>query len=129
VAECRERVALVDQISLGALTLSLPRDVVDVSIAMHGKHALRRGGTLPPHVVMYFMVAMALFADADYEAVMRALAMPLQRWGGWDPNWKMSTAGGITQARQRLGAEPVATREAPGAFCAGQRLVSLERQY
>ena len=128
---------MVDQISLGALTLSLPRDVVDASIAEHGRRALRRGGTLPPHVVMYFVVAMALFADADYEAVMRALAAPLQRWGGWDPNWRMPTASGIAQARQRLGVEPVAaafeaiavpvaTRQTPGAFCAGRRLVSID---
>ena len=36
------------------------------------------------------------------------LAGTLSGWGCWDSNWSVPTSGGITQARQRLGAEPLA---------------------
>lgn len=116
----------------------MSRDAVEVAIAEHGRQPKRRGGTLPPHVMMYYVVAMALHADRDYEGVMRKLTDPLRRFAGsWDPNWVLPTSGGITQARARLGFEPVKTlfeRIAipvaglltPDAFCAHQRLVSLD---
>ena len=61
--------ALTDWISLGVLASRVPRDAVDVAIAETGKAALRAGGgggKLPPHVVVYFVMALALFADDDY---------------------------------------------------------------
>jgi len=109
-----------------------------VAVAEHGRQPKRRGGTLPPHVMMYYVVAMAMHADQDYEGVMRKLTEPLRRLAGsWDPNWVLPTSGGITQARARLGFEPVKTlfeRIAvpvaglltPDAFCAHRRLVSLD---
>lgn len=131
-------VSLVDRISLGVLTSWVSRDDVDTVIAVHGKQAGRRGGTLPPRVMAYYPIAMALFADEDYEGVMRRLARPLQRMPGcWDPHWRLPTSGGITQARKRLGHEPVralfertatpvATMLTPGAFVARHRLVSMD---
>jgi hypothetical protein len=130
-------VSLVDQISLGVLTNSVSRDAVEVAIGLHGKQPKRRGGTLPAHVMMYFVVAMALFSDADYEAVMAKLAGPLRLWKSWDPSWRLPTSGGIAQARQKLGFEPVktlferiavpvASRLTLGAFCARRRLVSMD---
>jgi hypothetical protein len=130
-------VPLVDQISLGVLTQWVGREDVESAVAEHGRQAKRRDGTLPPHVVTYFVVAAALNRDDDYVGVMRKLAAPLQRWGSWDPKWRLPTSGGVTQARQRLGCEPVrtlferiaapvGTLLTPGVWCAGLRMVSID---
>src|SRR6266516_3315927 len=100
--------ALTDWISLGVLASSVPRDVVDDAVAAAGKGARRAGGKLPPHVMVYFVMALALFADDDYEEVAARLAQTLRGWGSWEQGWEVPTSGGITQARQRLGPEPVA---------------------
>jgi hypothetical protein len=99
---------LTDWISLGVLASSVPRDAVDAAVAAHGRGAKRSDGKLPPHVMVYFALAMALFAAEDYEEVAARLAGTLAGWGCWDDAWSVPTSGGIAQARQRLGAEPVA---------------------
>jgi hypothetical protein len=99
---------LADQVSLGVLAGSVPRDVIDDAVAVTGKRARRRDGKLPPHVMVYFAMALALFADGDYEEVAARLAGTLSSWGCWDQGWGPPTSGGITQARQRLGWEPLA---------------------
>ena len=99
--------------------------------------ARRSDGKLPPHVMVYFTMAMALFADDDYEEVLTRLAEPLMRWGCWEADWQMPGSGGITQARQRLGAQPlerlfgevarpVCESLTRGAWLAGRRLVSVD---
>jgi hypothetical protein len=129
---------LTDWISLGVLTSWVPRDAVDDAVEATGKRAQRRGGKLPPHVMVYFAMAMALFADEDYEEVAARLAGTLADWGGWDESWdRAPTSGGITQARQRLGAEPleelfgqvarpVADLDTSGAFLGPWRLMSID---
>ena len=129
---------LTDWISLGVLTSRVPRDAVDDAVEVTGKAARRRGGKLPPHVMVYFAMAMALFADEDYEEVAARLAGTLADWGGWDESWdRAPTSGGITQARQRLGAEPleelfrqvaapVADLDTGGAFLGPWRLMSID---
>jgi Insertion element 4 transposase N-terminal len=99
---------LTDWISLGVLASSVPRDVVDEAVEAAGKGARRAGGRLPPHVMVYFVMALALFAGDDYEEVAARLAETLRGWGCWEEDWEVPTSGGITQARQRLGPEPVA---------------------
>src|SRR5215475_14305535 len=98
---------LTDWISLGVLASSVPRDAVDDAFATAGKEAKRAGGKLPPHVVVYLVMALALFADEDYEEVAARLAETLRGWGCWEDGWEVPTSGGICQARQRLGPEPV----------------------
>jgi Insertion element 4 transposase N-terminal/Transposase DDE domain len=129
---------LTDWISLGVLTSWVPRDAVDDAVEAAGKAARRRGGKLPPHVTAYFVMAMALFADEDYEEVAARLAGTLADWGGWEESWgRVPTSGGITQARQRLGAEPmaelfsqvarpVADLDTGGAFLGPWRLMSID---
>ena len=99
---------LTDQISLGVLAASVLRDAVDDAVAA-GRQARRRDGKLPPHVMVSFAMAMAvaLFADDDYEEVAARLAGTLAGWGCWDAAWSVPISGGITQARQRLGYEPL----------------------
>jgi hypothetical protein len=98
---------LTDHISIGVLASSVPRDAVDEAVAATGRQARRSGGKLPPHVVVYFAMAMALFADEDYEEVAVRLSETLAGWGCWDEQWAPPTSGGITQARARLGFEPL----------------------
>ena len=129
--------ALTDWISLGVLASSVPRDVVDEAVAATGRGARRAGGKLPPHVVVYLVMALALFADEDYEEVAARLTETLQGWGCWGQDWEAPTKGAITQARQRLGpeplagvfgqvAEPVADLDTAGAFLGPWRLMSID---
>ena len=128
---------LTDFVSLGVLASRVPRDAVDDAVAATGKEARRRGGKLPPHVVVYLVMALALFAGEDYEEVVERLTGALRSWGSWDLRWEPPTKGAVTQARQRLGpepmaelfsqvAEPVAGLEAEGAFLGPWRLMSID---
>ncbi|HEX5996443.1 MAG TPA: IS4 family transposase [Jiangellales bacterium] len=128
---------LADAVSLGVLTSSVPRDVVDEAIVVTGRGARRSDGKLPPHVMVYFTMGLALFADEDYEEVAARLAGTLDWWGCWDSAWEPPTSGGLTQARQRLGyeplkavfeqvARPVAEPLTPGAFLGGWRLMAID---
>ena len=127
--------ALTDQVSLGVLASAVPRDAVDDAVAVTGKSARRAGGKLPPHVMVYFVMALALFADEDYEEVAARLTGALRGWG--EAEWEVPTSGGITQARQRLGPEPlaevfnqvavpVADLDTAGAFLGRWRLMTLD---
>jgi hypothetical protein len=128
---------LTDWISLGVLAGSVPRDVVDEAVAAAGKQARRSGGKLPPHVMVYFAMAMALFADEDYEEIVVRLSETLSGWDCWDREWSTPTSGGITQARARLGFEPlralfeqvavpVADELTRGAFVGPWRLTAID---
>ena len=70
---------------------SVPREVVDEAVAITGKGAQRSGGKLPPHVMMYLAMALALFADDDYEEAAVRLTETLEGWGA-----------GIGSGRRRL---------------------------
>lgn len=128
---------LTDWISIGVLAASVPRDAVDDAITVTGKQAKRSDGKLPPHVMVYFAMALALFAEEDYEEVITRLTDTLASWGCWDAAWSVPTSGGITQARQRLGPEPVvevfsqvavpvADLLTQGAFLGAWRLMAID---
>jgi hypothetical protein len=100
-----------------------------------GKQVKRSDGRLPPQVMVYFAMAMALFADEDYEEVAARLTDTLTSWG-----WSVGGAdvGWITQARHRLGYEPVkelfgqvavpvAEELARGAWLGSLRLMAIDR--
>jgi Insertion element 4 transposase N-terminal/Transposase DDE domain len=128
---------LTDLISVGVLAASVPREVVDAAVTAQGRAARRAGGKLPPHVMVYFAMALALFAEDDYEEVMVRLSETLAGWGSWDDAWTAPTSGGITQARARLGsgpvaevfetvAVPVAGPLTPGAWLGAWRLMAVD---
>jgi hypothetical protein len=128
---------LTDWVSLGVLASAVSRDAVDDAVAVTGKGARRAGGKLPPHVMVYFVMALALFADDDYEEVAARLTAVLRGWGCWERDWEAPTRGGITQARARLGPEPVAELfrqvagpvaglDTAGAFLGPWRLMSVD---
>jgi hypothetical protein len=128
---------LTDHVSVGLLAAAVPRDVVDDAVEEFGRGAKRSDAKLPAHVMVYFAMAMALFADEDYEEVLARLTGTLQDWGCWDSGWERPGSAGITQARKRLGpdvvravfehvAQPVAGLLTRGAWLAGRRMVSID---
>jgi hypothetical protein len=84
---------LTDWISLGVLASSVPRDAVDEAVTAAGRAAKRSDGKLPPHVMVYFAMALALFAEEDYEEVAARLTETLASWGCWDDSWSVPAPG------------------------------------
>jgi Insertion element 4 transposase N-terminal len=128
---------LTDWVSLGVLASRVSRDAVDEAVAGTGRGARRAGGKLPPHVVVYFVMALALFPDDDYEEAAVRLTETLRGWGCWEEGWEPPTKGAVTQARKRLGPEPMAELfsqvavpaadlDTAGAFAGPWRLMSLD---
>jgi Insertion element 4 transposase N-terminal/Transposase DDE domain len=128
--------SLTDVIGIGTLTRLVPRELVDEVIASQGRKELRKN-KLPARVMVYFVMAMALFYGDAYEEVMRKLAGGLQCMGTWRRQWEMPGPGALCQARQRLGAAvmrelyecvaaPCAMRSTQGAWLGGRRLMALD---
>jgi hypothetical protein len=101
-----------------------------------GKSSIRQRD-LPAQVVVYYVIALALYMQSSYREVLRCLLEAVQ----WlrDPSLGVRVAGksGISQARTRLGWEPlrqlhdelvkpVAVRSTRGAWYRSWRLVSLD---
>ena len=113
-----------------------PREKVHAVLEQTGRASVRERD-LPAHVVVYYVIALALYMRSSYREVLRCLLEGVQ----WllDPSTSIKVAGksGISQARSRLGAEPVqalyqamvapiAGRETKGAWYRQWRLVSLD---
>ena len=105
-------------------------------LAATGKASLRQRD-LPAHVVVYYAIALALYRQSSYREVLRCLLEGVQ----WllDPAVTLKVAGnsGISQARTRLGWEPlrqlhdavvkpIAVAATKGAWYRGLRLVSVD---
>jgi Insertion element 4 transposase N-terminal len=127
---------LSDHISIGVLTRVFPPELVDAVVAEAGR-AERRHRLLPARVVVYYVLAMALFSQASYEEVMRQLTEGLSWASGWQRSWAVPSKAAIFRARQRLGVEPLellfdavavplAGEATRGAFYRGLRLMSLD---
>ena len=100
-----------DWISVGVLAGSVPRDVIDEAVLQHGRQAERSDGKLPPHVMVYFAMALALFADEDYEEVMTRLSSRWLGWGCWDRR-----VDGADLGRDHPGAGPARSRAVVEVF-------------
>jgi hypothetical protein len=126
---------LTDAISLGVLARIVHRDIIDDTLAETGKRE-QRNRKLPAHVVVYFVLAMALFRE-NYEETIRLLVNGLKGLGNWTKAWSVPTTGAISKARDRLGedplrvlyeklAVPLAKPGAPGAWLRGRRLMAID---
>lgn len=60
-----------------------------------------------PRMSWCVFLAMFLFYDDDYEEVMRKLVGSLKDMGSWRDEWSVPSTSAITQARQRLAADPL----------------------
>ena len=129
-------VRLTDRISLGVLADVFPRDIIEDVLTETGRRE-QRSRLLPAHVMVRFCQAMCLFFDDDYEETMRKLIGSLKSMGSWSDDWKVPSTSAITQARQRLGVEPlrllfektavpVAKRGTKGAWLGFRRLMAID---
>jgi hypothetical protein len=111
---------LTDRIGIGVLTRLIDRDLVDDVLAETGRTE-QRSRLLPARVVVYYVLGLCLFFGEAYEEVMRLLVDGLRFLGSWRNEWRVPTTGAISQARQRLGAEPLRVLfERVAAPCAKQ---------
>src|SRR5659263_276982 len=90
---------LTDRIAIGVLTSMFPPALVDEVLETTGR-VEQRHRLLPARVVVYFTLAMCLWADEGYEEVARLLVGALKGMA----RWRVPTTGALTQARARLGA-------------------------
>ena len=99
---------ITDYISLGVVAKFFPPEKVHEAL-QQAKRASVRERDLPAHVVVYYVIALALYMRSSYREVLRCLLEGVQ----WllDPSAPVKVAGksGISQARSRLGAEPLRT--------------------
>lgn len=118
------------------LTRVFAPELVDRVVAEAGR-VEQRHRLLPARVVVYYVLAMALFADCSYEEVMRMLVEGLAWESGWRQPWEVPAKGSIFKARARLGREPlerlfeavvgpIADARTAGAFYRDLRLMSLD---
>jgi hypothetical protein len=127
---------LSDRIAIGVLTSTFPPELVDRVVAESGR-TQQRQRLLPARVVVWLVLAMALFGGQAYEEVARLLAGGLgwaRRWQQW---WRVPSTPAIAKARARLGAEPLkrlfgevarplATPDTVGAWYRGWRVLAVD---
>lgn len=127
---------ITDYISLGVIAKFFPLEKVREILKQTNRASVRERD-LPAHVVVYYVIALALYMRSSYREVLRCLLEGVQ----WllDPSVAVKVAGksGISQARSRLGPEPlkklyeavvtpIATKRTRGAWYRPWRLVSLD---
>ena len=136
VAQLPQGTRIADYISLGVLARTFPLDRVNAVVAAAGKTS-RRQRDLPARVVVYYVIALTLYMQVSYREVLRCLLEGIRWLLG--PEWAVKVAGksGISQARARLGWEPlkqlhdevvapIAVQRTRGAWYRQWRLISLD---
>jgi hypothetical protein len=127
---------ITDYISLGVIAKFFPVEKVHEALQQTHRASVRQRD-LPAHVVVYYVIALALYMRSSYGEVLRCLLEGVQ----WllDPSAVVKVAGksGISQARSRLGPEPlqklyaalvapIAEKRTRGAWYRHWRLISLD---
>ena len=139
-ANLPEGTRITDYISLGVVAKTFPVDRIRRILAETGRTS-KRQRDLPMHVVVYYVIAMALYMQVSCREVLRCLMEGIRWLAG--PMTKIKVAGksGISQARVRLGCAPVkqlhdevvvpiavkgGSKSTKGAWYGDWRLVSLD---
>lgn len=136
VAELPRGTRITDFISLGVLTKTFPLAAIRAVLGSTGKASLRQRD-LPAHVVVYYVIALALYMHSSYREVLRCLLEGVQWLSGPGAVVKVAGKSGISQARTRLGwkpiqqlhddiVKPIAVESTKGAWYRSWRLVSLD---
>jgi hypothetical protein len=136
VAEPPSGTRITDYMSLGVITKTFPLDTIQ-AVLRDTERASIRQRDLPTHVTMYYVIAMALYMRASYREVLRCLTEGLQWLLGPRVPLKITRKSGISQARTRLGwqpvkqlhdqiVKPIATESTKGAWYKKWHLVSLD---
>jgi hypothetical protein len=97
---------LSDYLSLGVVARIYPRGLVD-QVLLETRSKEKRQRLLPARLVVYYVIALALFFGEAYEEVMRKMVGGLRLVSAWERAWKVPTASALCQARHRLGEEPL----------------------
>ena len=136
VATLPEGSRITDYMSLGVIAKTFPPTKVRSVLAATKTMSVRQRD-LPAHVVVYYVIALALYMQSSYREVLRCLLEGVQ----WllDPSLPIKVTGksGISQARTRLGwapmrrlhdevVRPIAEPATKGAWYGPWRLVSLD---
>jgi hypothetical protein len=136
IAVLPEGSRITDFVSLGVISKTFPPARIRAVLKRTGKASIRERD-LPAHVVVYYVIALALYVQSSYREVLRCLLEGVQ----WliNPSLPIKVAGksGISQARTRLGWEPlrelhdqivqpIALPSTRGAWYRNWRLVSLD---
>jgi hypothetical protein len=127
---------ITDYISLGVIAKFFPREKVDAALEQTGRASVRERD-LPARVVVYYVIALALYMRSSYREVLRCLLEGVQWLLNPSASVKVAGKSGISQARSRLGSEPVkvlyeavvrpiAEAQTKGAWFRQWRLVSLD---
>jgi hypothetical protein len=136
IAELPKGSRITDYISLGVVAKTFPVATVKSVLEATGRSS-RRQRELPAHVVVYYVIALALYMHVSYREVLRCLLEGIQWLLNPSARIKVTGKSGISQARTRLGVEPVkqlhdqivcpiATEATKGAWYRGWRVVSLD---
>ncbi len=129
------RARVTDQIQLGAIAHFFPARDVD-QILVSTQRQSQRLRQLPARVMVYYVIAMALWMDVSCREVLRGLVEGLSDVAG-AKRIRRTGRSAISMARARLGAEPlrrlletcvkpIATPQTRGAWYREWRLVSLD---
>jgi len=127
---------LTDLIGLGALTQYIPLKRVEEALEATGRQS-KRQRQLPARVMVYYVLALALYMEVGYGEVLRCLIEGLSVLGLPVQRLRQTARSSISQARQRLGSEPVkllyetlaipiAVEQTQGAWYRQWRLVSVD---
>ncbi|MGH8647546.1 MAG: IS4 family transposase [Gammaproteobacteria bacterium] len=127
---------ITDHISLGVLAKTFPIEKVKQVLAATGKESQRQRD-LPAHVVVYYTIALALFMQSSCREVLRWLLEGMQWILGPGNECRVAGRSGISQARERLGDEPlqqlhdevvtpIAVEATKGAWYRRWRVMSLD---
>lgn len=127
---------VTDYISLGILSERIPQSEVRRILRETGRESERQR-KLPMRVMVYYVIALALYTGVSYGEVLRCLLEGLEWLGLPVRSIRTVQKSSISRARSRLGVEPVkqlyeelvgpiATEETRGAWYRGRRLVSLD---
>lgn len=130
-------VGIGERMSIASICRSFNASAIHDALAVTGKKGSRRRG-FPADVAIYYVIAMALFMHVNLREVLFCLMEGLRVVRGIE--LKVTGKSGISQARSRLGAEPLqhlyehhvkplANKNTKGAWYQGRRLVSLDGSY
>jgi hypothetical protein len=127
---------ITDYISLGVVAKTFPLDKIRAALAATERESTRERD-LPAHVTFYYVIALALYMQSSYREVLRCLLEGIQWLMGPSATIQVAGSSGISQARTRLGWEPlrqlhdeivkpIAMTATKGAWYRKWRLVSLD---